>query len=308
MKRHKAIKIVCVVLAVLVVLSAAALGYVGNFFYNFALNPNSDSSYFTPAEVAGGPDGEWLQRESADAWHTSEDGLKLHAYRVDGTGHRYVVLCHGYQNNATGMASYARHFNDLGCTVVLPDARGHGRSEGDYIGMGWDERRDIVGWVNDLVAQDPEAQIVLMGVSMGGATVMMASGEADLSEHVKCVVEDCGYTDVKSEFSAQLKALYGLPSFPVINALDVVCRIRAGYSLTEASAVKQVAKSRTPTLFIHGEADTFVPFSMLEQVYGAASCEKEKLAVPGAAHAESRETDPELYWGTVDRFVEAHMA
>lgn len=57
---------------------------------------------------------------------------------------RYAVLCHGYQNNATGMASYGKHLFDLGYTVLLPDARGHGESEGDYIGMGWPERRDVV--------------------------------------------------------------------------------------------------------------------------------------------------------------------
>ena len=69
----------------------------------------------------------------------------------------------------------------------------------------------------------------------------------------------------------------------------------------------QVAKSHTPTLFIHGEEDTFVPFRMLDVVYNAAACEKEKLVVPGAAHAQSAETDPELYWGTVDAFVANYL-
>ena len=143
------------------------------------------------------------------------------------------------------------------------------------------------------VELDPEAEIVLYGVSMGAATVMMASGEADLPVQVRCVIEDCGYTSVWDEFSGQLKELFGLPPFPVLNAADLVCRIRAGYSITEASALRQVERSVTPTLFIHGEEDTFVPFWMLEELYQAASCEKEKLAVPGAAHAESAAVAPE---------------
>ena len=77
---------------------------------------------------------------------------------------------------------------------------------------------------------------MLYGVSMGAATVMMASGEADLPVQVRCVIEDCGYTSVWDEFSGQLKELFGLPPFPVLNAADLVCRIRAGYSITEASA------------------------------------------------------------------------
>ena len=53
-----------------------------------------------------------------------------------------------------------------------------------------------------------------------------------------------------------------------------VTKLRAGYDL-EASAVKQVEKSKTPMLFIHGDADTFVPFEMLDEVYNAAKVEKE---------------------------------
>ena len=177
-----------------------------------------------------------------------------------------------------------------------------------YIGMGWPERRDVVRWCQQLIAEDPEAEIVLYGVSMGAATVMMASGEADLPVQVRCVIEDCGYTSVWDEFSGQLKELFGLPPFPVLNAADLVCRIRAGYSITEASALRQVERSVTPTLFIHGEEDTFVPFWMLEELYQAASCEKEKLAVPGAAHAESAAVAPELYWPAVDAFLARHMA
>ena len=174
--------------------------------------------------------------------------------------------------------------------------------------MGWHERRDIVKWAASIVQEDAQAEILLFGLSMGAATVMMTSGEADLPSNVKCIVEDCGYTSVYDEFAGQLKELYGLPPVPILNAFDVVCRIRAGYSVYEASAVEQVKKSHTPTLFIHGSADTFVPFWMLGEVYDAAACEKEKLVVPGAAHAESAETDPALYWDTVDAFVAGYMS
>lgn len=257
-----------VIVFLLILLALGALILVGNYFYTFALDPNAKGGFGSAAGIVDSEYTRWLLKDSRDVSLISDDGLELHAYRVDGSvPHRYAVLCHGYQNNATGMASYGKHLFDLGYTVLLPDARGHGESEGDYIGMGWPERRDVVRWCQQLIAEDPEAEIVLYGVSMGAATVMMASGEADL-----------------------------------------VCRIRAGYSITEASALRQVERSVTPTLFIHGEEDTFVPFWMLEELYQAASCEKEKLAVPGAAHAESAAVAPELYWPAVDAFLARHMA
>jgi fermentation-respiration switch protein FrsA (DUF1100 family) len=95
-------------------------------------------------------------------------------------------------------------------------------------------------------------------------------------------------------------------AFPGLCALDAVVRLRSGFSLKEASCVEQVKKSKTPTLFIHGEADEFVPFWMLDEVYQAAACEKEKLAVPGAGHAESA-YQQELYYSAIRAFVSRYL-
>ena len=173
--------------------------------------------------------------------------------------------------------------------------------------MGWLERKDIVDWVGTLVEQDPEAEIVLFGVSMGGATVMMTAGE-ELPANVKCVIEDCGYSSVWDEFAGQLDELFGLPTFPVLDVASLVTQFRAGFGFKEASSVEQLKKTSLPVLFIHGEEDTFVPYSMLDLVYEAcASPEKERLSVPGAGHGEASWEDPELYWSTVERFLAAHV-
>ena len=101
----------------------------------------------------------------------------------------------------------------------------------------------------------------------------------------------------------QLKILYNLPAFPVLNASSAVCKIKAGYDLKEGSSVEQVKKSKTPTLFIHGDRDLFVPFKMLDEIYEVANCEKEKLVIEGAAHAEAVVVNPNLYWKTIDEFI-----
>lgn len=309
-----------IIVLALVVLVAVALVLIGNYFYNYALNPKSPMSYTPSAEDIGSTAGTsgtawkqddklWLTESGRTLSLTSEDGLSLSAYLVSQEGsHRYAVVCHGYQSRARDMGTFARHFYDLGFSVLAPDARGHGNSEGDYIGMGWPERRDIVAWCKQLVAQDPQAEILLFGISMGGATVMMTSGEADLPANVKSIVEDCGYTSAWGEFAGQLKAQFGLPTFPIMDVTNLITQMRAGYDLKAASALDQVKKSVTPTLFIHGDADTFVPFSMLDEVYNAAACPKEKLVIPGAGHAEASSKDAALYWGTVEAFLAANLS
>ena len=74
---------------------------MGNYFYNFALNPNAKDGFGTAAGIEDNEYTRWLLADSEDVYLDSFDGLKLHAYRVDGTApHRYAILCHGYQNNA----------------------------------------------------------------------------------------------------------------------------------------------------------------------------------------------------------------
>ena len=329
-KRRIRTKTVAVLLAAVFLLLCAALAFAGNFLFDFALNPNTSftmSDLFRGGDVEGIGDGPVIEltparqawREytaDAYAWFAADGQLvELEQRRVPGEavwlrgvkfpreGNRYAVLFHGYTGAAWQMAPYAKMFYDMGYSVIVPDARAHGESGGDYIGMGWLERPDVLSWIDSVTGTDPEAEIVLHGVSMGGATVMMAAGE-DLPDNVKCIVEDCGYSSVWDEFRLQLKNVFGLPAFPLLNAASLVSKIRAGYGFKEASSVRQLQKAAVPMLFIHGDADTFVPFSMLDVVYEAcASAEKEKLAVRDAAHGAAADTDPELYWDTVTAFV-----
>ena len=69
-----------------------------------------------------------------------------------------------------------------------------------------------------------------------------------------------------------------------------------------------MARSVTPTLFIHGEDDTFVPYRMMDVLYGKCSAEKDRLSVPGAKHDESCEKAPDLYWAKTDAFVAKYIA
>ena len=77
--------------------------------------------------------------------------------------------------------------------------------------------------------------------------------------------------------------------------------------MKDANALSAVKRKKVPMLFIHGDADDFVPFEMLDKVYESASCEKQKLVIEGAGHAMSSSIAPELYWGEVEKFLDRHM-
>ncbi|MFV0394045.1 MAG: alpha/beta hydrolase [Coprobacillaceae bacterium] len=311
-------KIVGIVSVILVLIISVAGYFIGDYFYNLALNPEVDKSVILNSPQNEMDEDDATEVSELNTWFTnsnysdeymqSRDDLKLHAYQIENEveTNKWVIICHGYTSEASNMTASAKNFNTLGYNILLPDARGHGQSEGDYIGMGWDERLDIVDWIDQIIEKDKDAQIVLYGVSMGGATVMMTSGE-DLPSNVKVIVEDCGYTSVRGIFSYQLQETFGLPSFPVMDFANLVTNFKAGYSLNEASAIEQVKKSKTPILFIHGDEDTFVPSHMVEEVYEAATIEKDIYIVPGAGHGAAATVAGEAYWQTVDNFISKYI-
>ncbi len=264
---------------------------------------------------------QWLMAQRPEeAWIEARDGIRLHAWYLPaprsssgqaGAGQarpKAVILAHGYSSEGRYMGGFARFYSEvLGYAVLLPDARAHGQSGGRYIGFGWLERLDYLGWISWLEKRTgPGLGIVLHGVSMGGATVMMAAGEA-LPPSVKAVVEDCGYTSVEEELSWQMGRLYHLPAWPLVPLTSALTKVLAGYSFREASALDQVRKAKLPILFIHGEADEFVPFSMQFRLYEACPDPKEILVIPGAGHGLAYDTDPEAYEARVRLFAEKYL-
>lgn len=246
-----------------------------------------------------------LAQPHRDVYCQSEDGLRLHATYFPKEGTNKLVICfHGYTSE--GMKDYSALSNyylkrDFG--LLLIDARAHGQSEGKYIGFGCLDRQDAVRWIAWVIQEcGEEVRIILHGTSMGGATVLMTSG-LQLPSQIKGIVSDCGFTSPKYVFTHVLHSMYHLPAFPVIQIADYVNRKKAGYGMDECNAAREVRKATVPILLIHGDADTFVPCSMCEEIYENCNAPKKKLIIEGAAHAESYYKDTEAYEKALNEFI-----
>ncbi len=257
-----------------------------------------------------------LGQPHEDVYLTSFDGLKLHATYFPGmedgagrpadvSGVKKAVICfHGYTGEGlSNHIAIADYFLKKGYAMLMPDARAHGESEGEYIGFGCLDRKDALSWVNWLIGTcGDDVEIMLHGTSMGGATVLMASG-LDLPCQVKGIVSDCGFTSPKEVFTHVLNHMYHLPAFPAIQGADLLNKRLAGYGMDECNAKYEVQKAKVPILFIHGSSDTFVPVSMCHEIYENCASPKRKLIVEGAAHAESYYKDMADYEKVLTEFA-----
>lgn len=240
-------------------------------------------------------------------WMTNQ-GLKQDAWYVpaETATNKTVIVVHGFTNDKEDMKPYAWMFHELGYNVLMPDNMSHGDSEGQIIGYGWNDRLNVIKWAEMLVEQNSDSEITLFGVSMGAATVMMASGEESLPDQVVNIIEDCGYSSVWDELKYQAKEMYNLPAFPILYEVSAISKIRAGFSYGQASSVNQLKNNTRPVLFIHGSDDTFVPTSMVYKNYQATQGEKELYIVKGAGHAKSFETDPQAYIERISTFLKKY--
>lgn len=314
-KKQKIALIIVAVVCSLTMLLGILYLVIGSVFYGMALDPDNTMLFgnTTMGDEAMGGEGqvpfedrsEWFDAvNKTDAFINSNDNLKLHAQEIkhQQQSDNWVIMVHGYRGESSNNASFAYRYNEKGFNVLLPDLRGHGASEGNYIGMGWHDRLDMLLWIDYIVKQNPNAQIALHGISMGAATVMMTTGEK-LPKNVKVAVEDCGYSSVYDQFAHVLTETMKLPDAFIMGAANIFVQSKAGYSLKEASSVNQLYNSDTPTLFIHGDKDDFVPYYMLDICYNALNGIKRKFVVEGALHGQASAVNPTGYWAEVFKFV-----
>lgn len=295
-------KIVLAVIAVAGIFSAIAAVLYRVFLY-------TDKEKF-PGKLEP-EDEKWLKKSGKESVYlTSKDGLFLHGYAIKSITptNKWVIAVHGYDGRSDYMAVYARKLTEKGYNVLLPDMRGFGLSEGKEITMGHREKDDLILWINKLINDYSAEKIILFGISMGAATVMLASGEK-LPNNVKCIIEDAGYSSVREEFEYNIRRIVHIPPYPVLWFVDIISRLKKGWSiLKDADCIKAVKRNKLPILFIHGSCDDFVPFEMHDKLYNASvSVCKEKLVVYGARHIESVRIDEELCWDKIFSFIEKYV-
>lgn len=257
---------------------------------------------------------EKLLENPHETWEIkSHDGLTLRATYIPNPhapdSKRVFLGIHSYYRNGLDeYAPYADYYFSKGFSLLLPDNRAHGASDGHVMGFGWGDRRDIVFWEKEVVKRlGEDIEILMHGISMGSAAVVCASGEADLPKQVVGMVADCGYTSALAEYACQARAMAHVPPYPVLWFLSIVCKLRAGWFLSENSPIKQIAKTHIHVLLIHGTADTFVPTRFANEFYEACPSDKELLLVPEATHAISHLVQPEMVESAISRLIDRSM-
>lgn len=211
----------------------------------------------------------------------AEDGQELVGDYYDNGSDRLIIMFHGF--GVKPVLNYAmpgRLFNEAGWNMLLVDQRGHGRT-GDRTYMGAKEKQDVVSWVSWAEQTLSAEKIVIYGISMGGATVLMASDRFKRGGAVRAIVSDSAYNSINEQVRFEMKKR-NQPSL-MLPYVRMGAKMLLGIDLRRTAA-EALKRAEIPVIFMHGKRDRKVPYSNLGEVYEACVSEKYHVQCDEADH------------------------
>lgn len=235
----------------------------------------------------------------------SRDGVALRGWYLGGAQSEIVVACgHGLFRSRREVLDRAAFFRKQGWNTLVFDFRKHGESGGERVSLGYHERRDFEGAIDFLRERNPDARVVLYGVSMGAAAALLATEE---TPDVAAVIADSPFSSIEQTVLHHLNLIFGLPRFPFGSALLMALELRGGFDRDDFDLERAVAAiGDRPVLIVAGEEDRRMPPELQRSLEEKSACSRSMFhSFPGAGHGSAYRTDPEAYEATVLDFLSA---
>jgi uncharacterized protein len=236
---------------------------------------------FQPARY---PRGEWIQTAvlTQDAYFAAADGTKLHGWYVAHEKPRgHALFLHGNAGNVTLLAETLRTLNRRHNLAVLAlDYRGFGRSDGKPTETGlYQDARAARRWLAEK-EQIAETDVILMGVSLGGAVAVDLAAR----DGARGLVLASTFTSLPAV------AQHQTPWLPMNLILS-----------TRMNSLAKIKDYQGPLLMTHGDADEVVPYALGQELFEAAPGPKKFVTNSGAKHNDPQSEEYRL---ALEKFID----
>ncbi|WP_149496375.1 alpha/beta hydrolase [Roseiconus lacunae] len=209
-----------------------------------------------------------------------------------------IVLLHGIRSSRRMMLDRARMLYEAGFASLLIDLQSHGESSGEAITFGARERFDATAAVRIAKQIHPGQPIGVIGVSLGGASAILASPLV-----VDAMVVESVYGDIRRAVHNRVEARLGPLSPLASSVLLYQLRYRLGIDPSELRPIDRIAKVGCPVMVISGSDDIHTTADETRALFAAANEPKSLWLVEGATHVDLYKAEPHEYRERVLEFL-----
>lgn len=225
--------------------------------------------------------------------------LKGRIYPND--SNRYVIIVHGISMNIFGSLKYLPFFHKKGFNVVVFNLRNHGDSGGHNTTYGHFEKWDLRAVTDYLYkVYGNDIHVGLHGESMGGTIAMLNMA---MDQRIEFGVVDSAFSDLPELLLLKFKQDTGIESKKIISFLNVIVKIRSGFTIEDVSPLQELPAISQPILFIHGDEDTYIPMKMTKAMYAFKMDKKVLYIAGGGAHGTAMGVNPDRYDEEITNFL-----
>jgi fermentation-respiration switch protein FrsA (DUF1100 family) len=214
-----------------------------------------------------------------------------------------VLVLHGVRANRSDMVGRAELLFNAGFAVLTPDLQAHGESSGRRITYGHLEARDAEGAVAYLRQRFPRLRIGGIGVSLGGAALVLAGTRLDAD----ALVLEAVFPTITDALDNRLRIRLGPLADLLTPLLMTQLEPRLGVTADALRPIVAIRDVRCPILIVSGTDDVHTTVSQTKALFAAANPPKELWLVPGAAHVDLIRHDPRGYADHVLGFLDRHL-
>lgn len=234
----------------------------------------------------------------------SESRSKLAAWYIPAdTAQATVVLLHPIRATRRAMLSRAKLLHDAGYCVLMIDFQAHGESRGDHITIGYLESCDVRAAIEYARSLNPTHRIGVIGWSLGGAAVLLAS-----PLNIDAAVLECVYPTLDEAVHNRIAMRLGSLSRVISPILLWQFQLRLGIAPSELRPIDHIADIGCPVLVVGGEFDKHTSLVETERLFGAAKEPKKLSIFKGADHTDLLEQNRLQYEADILSFLATYLA